>query len=128
MWGSRDGRDPFLRIHKVTPVSRVVCEIPATSIGILRQSCKGAVGKRRTVPDGTLVPADRLCQQALSAAHRQTLMLGLGSVGCRGLDNVYSKKRGEVTMTCIPDLESDLTKRHMSLGEQALRLCHDDYL
>lgn len=52
--GSRDGRDPFLRIHKVTPVSRAVYEIPATVVGILRQSCEGAFGGRRTVPSGTL--------------------------------------------------------------------------
>ena len=98
----------------------------------LLESCdnraKGRLADDEQFPAEPLVPTDRPCQRTLPAAHRQTLMPGLGSVGCRGLDNVYSKKRGEVTMTCAPDLESNLTESPISLGKQALRLCYNNHL
>lgn len=98
----------------------------------LLESCdnraKGRLADDEQFPAEPLVPADRPYQRTLPAAHQQTFMLRLGSVGCRSLGNVHSKERGEVPMVCTPDLKSGLTKRHISLSEQALCLCHDNYM
>ena len=37
----RDLRDLFLFIGKIMSAARAVCDIRATSVGILRQSCRG---------------------------------------------------------------------------------------
>src|SRR5687767_11730622 len=63
-------RRPGLLIHKVTPAFRTVCEIPASNVGILRQSYRADTWRRankyrRDTWRPLAQPAGRLCRRRI---------------------------------------------------------------
>src|SRR5438046_2184567 len=64
--GADEVSGPFFRLlaKKITPASRAVCEIPATNVGIVRQSCgkgrpfRGRLFVRQVLKRETRTPND----------------------------------------------------------------------
>ncbi len=79
-------------LRNVPQVSPAVCEIPAIPVGILRQSSR----RRKT-----------------DLGRRRSGTPGVVAEGFGGLGNVRPKERGEVTLVCAPNLETDVGEGHV---------------